>query len=279
MSKAADSFFISQPALSKHIRNLEQELGVVLFRRSSGGVVLTEAGRLVYGYFTAAGQGFKSMLDEALRVSGGAVTTLRLGVPEDWDVSRFTLTVKPRFLACHPNVVINTSCQSELTTMIRRLRENCFDALFLPFIPSSYMEGITAVRLTSVPMALLVSRKNPLCSREALRPADFKNELFLVTGHDGFDIAKRAMYRYLEPYGFAPRVETRDNMNSVILGVLNNEGVTLRDVWSLSINHPELRYLELDAAQDVYLAYRTDDDSRPLRDFIAMVLAHLSGEP
>lgn len=276
MSKAAESFFISQPALSKHIRNLEQELGVVLLKRSSGGVVLTEAGRLVYNYFATSNQEFGLMLAEAKRLSGSAVTTLRLGVPEDWDVSRFTLDVKQKFFEKHRNVVINTACQNDLTTLIARLKDNYYDALFLPFIPSPYMEGVTTVRLTELPMTLILSRENPLCARKDLKPEDFKNELFLVTGHDGFDIAKRSMYKYLEPYRFVPEIETRPSMSSVILGVLNNEGVTIRDVWSLSIPNPSLRCVELASTHSVYLAYRTEDDNVALNDFVKLVEEHFS---
>lgn len=276
MSKAADSFFISQPALSKQIRSLEQELGVVLLKRSSGGVMLTEAGKLIYSYFQSSNQEFEMILHEARMLSGSEVPMLRLGVPEDWDVSRITLGIRQQFTQRHPKVEINTACQNNLMTLVTRLKDNYFDALFLPFLPSPYLEGVTTVKLTEVPMTLIVSRENPLCNREELRPEDFRNERFLVTGHDGFDIAKRSMYKYLDPYKFIPSVETRGSMSSVILGVLNNEGVTLRDVWSLSINNPNLRCVELCTTRSVYLAYRTEDESTPLRDFVNLVLDYFS---
>lgn len=44
LSQAAKALNLSQPALSKHIRNLEHELDVVLFHRTSSGIELTEAG-------------------------------------------------------------------------------------------------------------------------------------------------------------------------------------------------------------------------------------------
>lgn len=59
------SLFVSQPALSKHVQTLEQELGVVLLKRSSGGVVLTEADKLIYNYFATANQKFGLTLNEA----------------------------------------------------------------------------------------------------------------------------------------------------------------------------------------------------------------------
>ena len=43
-SRAADSLFVSQPALSLQIKNLEKELGYDLFVRTPHGILLTELG-------------------------------------------------------------------------------------------------------------------------------------------------------------------------------------------------------------------------------------------
>jgi len=49
-SQAADDLHLSQPAVSKHIRNLEAELGVTLFHRPGNRVELTDAGRFLADY-------------------------------------------------------------------------------------------------------------------------------------------------------------------------------------------------------------------------------------
>ena len=54
ISRAADELFISQPAISKSIRKLEQSLDVTLFSRNSRGVQLTEEGELLYDYVQRA---------------------------------------------------------------------------------------------------------------------------------------------------------------------------------------------------------------------------------
>ncbi|HXM48449.1 MAG TPA: LysR family transcriptional regulator, partial [Pyrinomonadaceae bacterium] len=44
-SRAAEQLHVAQPAISRQIRDLEDEIGVTLFRRSSSRVQLTEAGQ------------------------------------------------------------------------------------------------------------------------------------------------------------------------------------------------------------------------------------------
>ena len=48
VTKAADFYHVSQPAVSKAIQSLEEEFGVSLFRRTGRKLELTEAGRLFY---------------------------------------------------------------------------------------------------------------------------------------------------------------------------------------------------------------------------------------
>src|SRR3954466_3737290 len=50
VSKAADRLNIAQPALSRQIRLLEQELGAYLFERHGRGMVITEMGREVLAH-------------------------------------------------------------------------------------------------------------------------------------------------------------------------------------------------------------------------------------
>lgn len=49
-SKAAELLYISQPAVSKNIKDLEIELDIKLFHRTAGTVKLTDAGRIVFTY-------------------------------------------------------------------------------------------------------------------------------------------------------------------------------------------------------------------------------------
>lgn len=62
--EASNKLFISQPAVSRSIANLEEELNVKLFFRENKGVVLTASGEILYEYLTQ----MKNLLDSCERV-------------------------------------------------------------------------------------------------------------------------------------------------------------------------------------------------------------------
>ncbi|OMI41198.1 LysR family transcriptional regulator [Streptomyces sparsogenes] len=75
LTGAAQKLFVSQPALTKQIRRLEDDLGVPLFVRSRSGMALTEAGRELAARVPALLDGW----DEAVQATGRAARLLRLG--------------------------------------------------------------------------------------------------------------------------------------------------------------------------------------------------------
>ncbi|MEP1151661.1 MAG: LysR substrate-binding domain-containing protein [Balneola sp.] len=80
-SKAADTLFISQPAVSKHIKNLESELGVPLFKRNGSSISLTRSGITLLDYLHDAKQIERSISSdiEIIRNQEHAKGELRIG--------------------------------------------------------------------------------------------------------------------------------------------------------------------------------------------------------
>ena len=80
ISKAAESLFVSQPALSLQIKRLEEELGCRLFQRGPQGMTLTEAGQSFYREAAELAESWKKFQD-GIRVLRGTVGgRLRIGV-------------------------------------------------------------------------------------------------------------------------------------------------------------------------------------------------------
>ncbi|WP_046174752.1 cidABC operon transcriptional activator CidR [Domibacillus indicus] len=102
-SKAADHLFITQPTISKMIKNLEAELGVELFDRSKKKLVLTDAGRILLEQAKLVDKSFHNLeteLDNLLELKTGHI---RIGLPPIFD-AHFFLKVTGMFHEQYPGI-------------------------------------------------------------------------------------------------------------------------------------------------------------------------------
>lgn len=70
ITKAAKKLYISQPAISKSLKKLEEEMNVSLFYRNLNGVELTEAGKILYFYIEKANKNLQ-LAEHSLMVYKG----------------------------------------------------------------------------------------------------------------------------------------------------------------------------------------------------------------
>ncbi|MEE1109049.1 MAG: LysR family transcriptional regulator, partial [Lachnospiraceae bacterium] len=66
MRQAASRLFISQPALSASVRELEEELGILIFERTNKGISLTDEGREFVTYAKKVVSQYEIMEDRYL---------------------------------------------------------------------------------------------------------------------------------------------------------------------------------------------------------------------
>ena len=104
-SRGAEFLRISQPAVSRQIRTLEQELGRPLFLRHSHGVSLTEAGRTLLERSQAILRQFDQARDDIRRGEAGASGTVTLALPPAAG-TLLAPELTRRFKAAHPNVFL-----------------------------------------------------------------------------------------------------------------------------------------------------------------------------
>jgi DNA-binding transcriptional LysR family regulator len=116
-SATARELGVSPAAVSQSVRQLEEQLRVVLFTRTTRSVALTDAGRrLLEGAGPALGQVLASM-EEISAQPGEAVGRLKLTVPEI--AVPFVLTpVLPAFRARHPRVEVEVVVENRLADIV-----------------------------------------------------------------------------------------------------------------------------------------------------------------
>ena len=79
ISRAAKKCYISQPAVTRHIHQLEDFYGVLLFERTKGALKISKAGEVLYPYAKAIVDGFRRSEEAVKQFSGQAEVHLRIG--------------------------------------------------------------------------------------------------------------------------------------------------------------------------------------------------------
>ncbi|TNC14501.1 LysR family transcriptional regulator [Methylobacterium terricola] len=117
-TRAADELSLTQSAISKQIRQLEDTLGVVLFERVKGKVVMTVAGRAFLPSATKI-LGDYATATHAVMASAGSAATLKLGVLPTFAV-RWLIPRLPAFLSRHPEITVNVVTAPEPFDLVAR---------------------------------------------------------------------------------------------------------------------------------------------------------------
>jgi DNA-binding transcriptional LysR family regulator len=121
ISNAAKALHRSQPAISRRIALLEQELGMPLFERVAGRTILSDAGRVLVSYAeraVAATQDAENAVRALARPNSGPVALAVVGTLAGGGLS----TIMRRFASEHPNVnlTLRTATSAEVSDLIRR---------------------------------------------------------------------------------------------------------------------------------------------------------------
>lgn len=144
--EASKQLYISQPAVSKSIHKLENNLGTTLFIRSSKGIQLTESGYILYEniknafeYIEAGENGIASQNSpQTGHIRIGASTTLCKYV---------LLPYLGRYTGAHPQINISIECQSSNDT-VNMLHDGTIDIGLIARTPG--MSGLTCHTLGSI---------------------------------------------------------------------------------------------------------------------------------
>ncbi|WP_372619053.1 LysR family transcriptional regulator [Falsiroseomonas sp.] len=102
LTAAAQRLNVTQPAISRRIRELEAALGTALLRRGANAVVLTEAGER---YAAALSSAFGAIRTATAELAAGPAAPLRVRAYTTWAL-RWLIPRLPRFRALHPELEI-----------------------------------------------------------------------------------------------------------------------------------------------------------------------------
>ena len=127
ITKAANSLYISQPAITKTIKKLETELGITLFNRGPKGVVLTQNGKIFYEFIKNGVESFINGEHKLTSLKNLETGTIRIGASTTI-TKYFLLPFIEKFHNQFPNIDISIT-NSLTNRLIADLKKGSLDLL------------------------------------------------------------------------------------------------------------------------------------------------------
>ena len=240
-TKAAKKLFLSQPALSKSIRTLEEDLGTKLFERSAYGLEVTEAGNLVYKYSKAAIEYYNDRIAEMRTAISPQKNILRIGIPPSAGTIFFSKLVY-RFGLEHPqfDIQVTDISSRNASAMVQS------DMLDLGVVLLPFEDEATNVKCVySSEAALVVPEEHPLASREQVAFKELEGLPFLSVNEE-YQFYDLVLSKFKEA-GITPNVAFRSaQWDTLLFMTSENVGYTILEKSLVErMNSGKLRAIHL----------------------------------
>ncbi len=172
ITRVSEKLNISQPAVTKQIKNLENQLSVVLFERKSKGLVLTEDGKRLY-------EKLKNPIDELNKIDNqiGKEKIINIGTHNHMGTCVFGMVINEYCLK-YPEVNLNLICE-EISSMLKKLENKEIDIVFSKKVDTQVSKNIKYIKLGYLNDVFIAS-KNSKIANEKLTSESIENQIIYV---------------------------------------------------------------------------------------------------
>lgn len=226
VTRAAAKLRVAQPAVSRQIRDLEDELGLALLERSAKAVRLTDAGRI----FLDESRAVLARAEEAVKavraIAGGTRGELHVGYAPSLTVQILPRALR-RFQAEVPGVRVTLH---DLSTeeMLAGLRENRLHVALMVQPEGRQLRSLRFHELARYPLCVAVAPGHRLARSRVLPLAKIVAEPLIAYSRADYPEYHASLAEIFAPVGRLPTIaEEHDSVTSLIAAVEAGRGIAL----------------------------------------------------
>jgi DNA-binding transcriptional LysR family regulator len=277
--RAADRLHVVQPALTRQVRQLEEEIGCVLFERLKKGVRLTEAGRSFLEEARRLLSELERGIDRTRLVAQGKVGRLRVGFADTATYSGELPSILRDFRARWPDVRLELFPSSSVVAG-EQLREQKVDVAFVYILPTNLPE-LKSRRISVERWVLALPRAHPLVTSKRVALRDLKGEPFVWFPRTVAPLIYDRTLSACHAAGVTLNIAQEGNSPTTILSLVAG-GIALSfTIKSAARTKPDtvvLREIEdLRLKIDFFAIWRHDNKLPALQKFIEVVRKQSAG--
>jgi len=241
--RAAASLGIEQSAVSRRIRDLEDDIGAALFIRHSGGVILTHAGKKFVRHAQQALSEVSHAAADVGPIGRGEEGIIRIGIFSSL-ASGFLARLLRLYITEHKDVRIDI-VEGAPSDHISAVRLHTLDVAFVTGAPVH--SDCDTAQFWTERVFVVLPRDHPLAERSHIRWRDLSNEIFVVSEFDPGPEIHDFLIKHLADLGVHPTIDWhrvgRDNLMQI---VSFGHGLTLTSESTIAARFPGVVYRPLD---------------------------------
>jgi DNA-binding transcriptional LysR family regulator len=204
VSRAALRLHVSQPSLSRQIRDLEDELGFLLLERTAKSIRLTEAGRTFLTESREVLRRVEKAVAAARRVASGQSSEIHVGYSPMPTVKFLPQTIR-EFQRQLPQVKIILH-DLDTEEMLGGMRSGKLQLAFLVKPLQPMLRGLKFEELARDEFRVAMSPKHPLASRRSIKPKELKSEKFISYSREEYPEYHSYLNQIFEADGIHPNI-------------------------------------------------------------------------
>jgi len=246
-SRAAEELYLSQPAVSMQIKQLEGHIGMALFEQMGKKIFLTEAGRELFHYSRGIAQQLAEMeavFDEMKGLGHGKLTLSVVNT-----ANYFTPKLLAKFCQRYPNINVILQVANR-DAVLKQLADNSTDLAIMGQPPDGL--DLSAESFLDNPLVVIAAPDHPLAKLKRIKLARLAQETFL--SREPGSGTRSAMERVFAEHQIQPRISMEMETNEAIkqavqagmgLGILSQHSIELeletKRLVVLNVEHFPLR--------------------------------------
>ncbi|MCE4047384.1 MULTISPECIES: LysR family transcriptional regulator [Bacillaceae] len=257
MTKASEKLHVSQPALSKGVKSLEEEIGITLINRSNKTHELTDAGQIVYDYAQKIMAQMDEMATTLHDMTNLARGNINIGIPPMIG-SLFFPKVISAFHKAYPNIQINIK-EYGAAKVVKSVEEGEIE-IGIAVLPIMDESSFHVFHLVSEEIKLIVHKQHPLSNRKKVHMKELIDEEFIFYSEDFalYEMMKRGFINA----GFEPNIIFKSSQWDFMIEIVAaNLGISMlpESICNRTTNN-QVRFIDLEPVTNWQLAVITKKD-------------------
>ena len=226
VSRAALKLHVSQPGLSRQVRDLEEEIGFQLFERSAKSLRLTGAGRVFLEEARRVLQHAEEAVKKARLVAGSTAGELNIGYAPSLTVQILPPALR-KFQETFPKVRVSLH---DLSTeeMLAQLQSGALQVALMVRPARRNLAGLGFQEIARYPMCAAASPQHPFAKKKSVTLQQIVGEPLIGYTRKDYPDYHENIEKIFAPVGRAPVIaEEHDGVNSIIAAVEARRGMAL----------------------------------------------------